>query len=329
MNGDTRCARSTTAPDVLDHGHVVAPRSGSYPSSCSGAVDANYTITLRRRLGAGHAGHPVGHGLVGARQLRRPRAGHHARRYSGFVDGDTAPLARPRRRRARPRPPRPAPSGSYPTSCSGAVDPNYTISYIDGSVQVGPAPLVVTASSASITYGGAPPVITASYSGFVNGDDATSLTTAPTCSTSVTSVSPVGTYASSCSGAVDPNYSFNYVDGSVQVGPASITVTASSGSMVYGIGRAGSQPVVLGLQNGDDGRRSDHAPTCSTTATSASPVGSYPTSCSGAVDSNYTISYVGGSIVVGPPPPVDLGLVHLGDLRRQRARPSRRRTRAS
>ena len=41
-------------------------------------------------------------------------------------------------------------------------------------------------------------------------------------------------YGSSCSGAVDPNYSISYVNGSVQVGPASITVTASSGSMTYG-----------------------------------------------------------------------------------------------
>jgi uncharacterized repeat protein (TIGR01451 family) len=30
--------------------------------------------------------------------------------------------------------------GSYPSSCSGAVDPNYTIGYVDGSVSVGAAP---------------------------------------------------------------------------------------------------------------------------------------------------------------------------------------------
>ena len=72
---------------------------------------------------------------------------------------------------------------------------------------------MVTASSASISYGEAAPVIQPSYSGFVNGDSASSLTTAPTCTTSVTSVTPVGAYGSSCSGAVDPNYSFSYVDG--------------------------------------------------------------------------------------------------------------------
>ena len=57
-----------------------------------------------------------------------------------------------------------------------------------------------------MTYGGSTPTITASYSGFVNGDTAASLTTPPTCSTAATSASPVGSYPSSCSGAVDPNY---------------------------------------------------------------------------------------------------------------------------
>ena len=55
------------------------------------------------------------------------------------------------------------------------------------------------------------PTITPTYAGFVNGDDASSLTTAPTCSTTATSSSPVGSYPSSCSGAVDANYTISYV----------------------------------------------------------------------------------------------------------------------
>ena len=62
--------------------------------------------------------------------------------------------------------------GPYESSCSGAADPNYSFSYVNGSVQVDPAPLSVAASSASATYGGAAPTITPSYSGFVNGDSA-------------------------------------------------------------------------------------------------------------------------------------------------------------
>ena len=57
------------------------------------------------------------------------------------------------------------------------------------------------------------PVVTASYSGFVNGDTATSLTTKPACSTTAKSSSPVGSYATSCSGAVDANYNITYVAG--------------------------------------------------------------------------------------------------------------------
>ena len=66
------------------------------------------------------------------------------------------------------------------------------------------AALTITASSAPMSYGSTPPTITASYDGFVNGDSAASLTTGPTCSTTATSSSPVGTYDSSCSGAVRP-----------------------------------------------------------------------------------------------------------------------------
>ena len=60
----------------------------------------------------------------------------------------------------------------YSSSCSGAADPNYTISYVSGSVTVKPARLTITASDGSMTYGGTPPTITAGYSGLVNGDTA-------------------------------------------------------------------------------------------------------------------------------------------------------------
>ncbi len=85
-----------------------------------------------------------------------------------------------------------------------------------------------------MTYGGCVPSITPSYAGFVNGDSASSLTAAPTCSTTATSNSPVGSYPTSCSGACDTNYAVTYVSGSVQVGKASLTITASSPSTIYG-----------------------------------------------------------------------------------------------
>ena len=76
-----------------------------------------------------------------------------------------------------------------------------------------------------LTQGGTVPMITPSYSAFVNSDTAASLTTAPTCSTTATSSSTPGPYPSTCSGAADPDYTFNYVAGTVTVNSA-ITGTA-------------------------------------------------------------------------------------------------------
>ena len=159
--------------------------------------------------------------------------------------------------------------------------------------------LVITASSDTMTYGGTVPTIAASYSGFIGTDTAASLTTPPTCTTTATTASPVGTYPSICKGAVDPHYNITYVDGTVGVTPAPLVITASSGTMTVG----GTVPIITasynGLVNGDTALATP--PACTTTATTASPVGTYPSSCSGAVDPNYAISYVPGTVTVTAP----------------------------
>jgi YVTN family beta-propeller protein len=112
--------------------------------------------------------------------------------------------------------------GSSPAS-SGSLATGQTVS---------PAPLTITASSGSMAYDGTPPAITASYSGFVNGDGPGSLSTAPACSTTATSSSPVGSYSSSCSGGADPNYAISYIAGQVSVGQASTTLVYTGPSSV-------------------------------------------------------------------------------------------------
>jgi hypothetical protein len=85
-----------------------------------------------------------------------------------------------------------------------------------------------------MTYGGTVPTITASYAGLKNG--ALAPATPPTCSTMATSTSAVGSYASTCAGAADPNYTFSYVAGSVTVAKAATTiaVTSSANPSVHG-----------------------------------------------------------------------------------------------
>jgi hypothetical protein len=79
------------------------------------------------------------------------------------------------------------------------------------------------------------PAISPSYNGFVNGDGAASLTTPPTCGTTYTQSSPIASYLTSCTGAVDANYSISYVPGSVTVGQASQAITfAALSNHTYG-----------------------------------------------------------------------------------------------
>jgi len=164
------------------------------------------------------------------------------------------------------------------------------------------APLTVTASSGAITYGGTVPTITPSYSGFENGDTAASLTTAPMCSTIAASTSPVSgsPYVTSCGGAVDANYAITYTGGFVTVSQAPLTVTASSGAITYGGTVPTITPSYSGFENGDTASILTTAPTCSTIATSTSPVSAspYTSSCGGGADSNYSFAYVNGGITV-------------------------------
>jgi hypothetical protein len=79
------------------------------------------------------------------------------------------------------------------------------------SFTVNRAPLTITASSPTITYGAAVPPITPGYSAFAGSESAAALDMQPTCS-AAPSGGAAGSYATSCTGAVDPNYEFNYAE---------------------------------------------------------------------------------------------------------------------
>ena len=55
-----------------------------------------------------------------------------------------------------------------------------------------------------------------------------------------------------------------------------------------------------GFVNGDTAGSLTTPPTLTTTATAASPVGSYPITASGAASPNYTITYASGTLTVNP-----------------------------
>ena len=176
--------------------------------------------------------------------------------------------------------------------------PNYTISYVAGTLTVTPAALTITANSCQGLRCRLP-TLTASYSGFVNGDTVRLLTTQPTLSTTATASQAVGTYPITASGAVDANYTISYVAGTLTITPAALTITASSASKVYGAGLPALSASYSGFVNGDtSGIAHDPADTLHDRHGKQRRSEPTPSPQSGAVDANYTISYVAGTLTI-------------------------------
>ncbi len=87
--------------------------------------------------------------------------------YTGLVNGDTAAsLATPPTITTTATAASHVSGSPYAITASGAVDPNYSISYVAGTLTVTTAPLTITANNQTKVYGAALPTLTASYTGF-------------------------------------------------------------------------------------------------------------------------------------------------------------------
>ena len=173
VNGDT----APSTPATCSTAATASSPVGAYTVACSGAADVNYSISYA-------AGSLVVHGaelvVRGASASKVYGAGVPplAPTYLGLVNGDTAPAT-------------PATcgtmataasnAGTYPVACSGAADPNYTITSAPGTLTVTRAALTVQAPSTSKSYGAANPALTPSYGGLLTGGTAPA--TLATCST--------------------------------------------------------------------------------------------------------------------------------------------------
>lgn len=85
------------------------------------------------------------------------------------------------------------------------------------NLTVAKAPLKITANDCVRFVGEENPVFTLTYEGFVNGDDANSLTKAPKITCVATAESAPGTYTIKVSEASSPNYNITYVNGTLTV----------------------------------------------------------------------------------------------------------------
>jgi MBG domain (YGX type)/Pentapeptide repeats (8 copies)/Fibronectin type III domain/Bacterial Ig domain len=138
-------------------------------------------------------------------------------------------------------------AGTCTVTASQAGDAHWLAAQsVSRTFSVAPAPLSVSAPSTARAYGAANPAFTPAYSGFVNGDTAASLTTQPTCTTTATPVSPVGTYPINCSGASSTNYAIAYIPGTLTIAIADRFVTPAKTTLNV------AAPGFLALTNASD-----------------------------------------------------------------------------
>lgn len=196
--------------------------------------------------------------------------------------------------------------GVYPiTATAGSLKAaNYTFSFVSGQVAVTKAVLTVVPGNISATYGSELPAMTYSLTGLLNGDTAgASVAGTPQFVTSATSVSPAGSYPVSVGlgSLTAKNYTFAFKVGTIAIGRAQLTVTASNATMTAGGTVPALSYTVKGFANGDTQASAvSGKPSVTTTATSASKAGTYAiVAAQGSLGArNYEFNLVNGTMTV-------------------------------
>ena len=161
-----------------------------------------------------------------------------------------------------------------------------------------PVTLTAKVKDASRTYGDDNPQFSSTYTGFVNNEDASVLTSNGNYTTTATETSDVGTYAIKQTGATAQNYVFEYEDGTLTVNKAPLTMTANDKTMTYGDILPAFDAKYDGLKNNEAQPAWNTEPLFSTTATTESKVGSYPITISNADAKNYQLTVNNGTMSI-------------------------------
>ena len=211
--------------------------------------------------------------------------------YSGFKNNETSSVLT-RRPTCSTTATSSSSPGTYDINVSGASATNYDITYAKGTLTVTKADaIVLTARSYTREYGDANPSFSYTKSG-------AALNGTPTITCSATRYSPVGTYPIRIAQGSVSNYNVTYVEGTLTITKAPLTITAKSYTRKQGESNPSFEVTYSGFKNGESSSYLDRLPTCSTTATSSSSPGTYDINVSGASATNYDISYVKGKLTV-------------------------------
>jgi filamentous hemagglutinin family protein len=216
--------------------------------------------------------------------------------YNGFVSGeDSSVLTQPLEFNTAAN--QTSDAGMYSVTPGSATASNYSISFVPGTLTVNPAPLLVTADDQTKTYGDTDPTLTVTVggAGLRNGDILSGSLTAPTgtAATAGTHAIEQGTLAATS------NYTLAFEPGTLTVERAPLLIIADDKLRDVFADNPALTSTIHGLQYGED-RSVISGLTLGTTAVTSSVPGPYPIVAQGASASNYSISYMQGTLLVLP-----------------------------
>ena len=205
-----------------------------------------------------------------------------------------------------------SPYAIVPSNATGGTftPSNYSITYVNGTLTVLPAPLTITAQNLSKVYGQTPVLSSFSASALVNGETVggVTLTSSGQVPTASVAGSPYAVVPSNATGGTftPSNYSITYVNGTLTVLPAPLTITAQNLSKVYGQTPVLSSFSASALVNGETvgGVTLTSSGQVPTASVAGSPYAVVPSNATGGTftPSNYNITYVNGALTVTPAP---------------------------
>jgi len=191
--------------------------------------------------------------------------------------------------------------GDYPITVSGGVATNYEFVYEPGVLTITKAPLSAKVNDATRVYGSQNPAFTIEYYGLKNNETTPAWTISPTFQTEATQSSSVGKYEVKAVNGVPVNYDLGEITaGTLTVNPAPLTIKANDATRQYYSDDPNFGYTCNGFVNGENEEVLSPKPALTTTANRSSSVGTYPIKVSGASNSNYSISYINGTLTITP-----------------------------
>jgi len=197
-------------------------------------------------------------------------------------------------------------AGSYAITPGGRTSTNYAITYADGTLTIGQAPLTLTAANFSKTYDGQAYVggNGVTYAGFVNGETESVLGGTLTYGGTSQGAVNLGSYTIIPGGRTSSNYAITSVAGTLEVNQVILTITANAASKPYdGLAYTGGNGVsYVGFVSGDTSANLGGMLTFVGSSQGAINSGSYVLQPQGLTSGNYAITFVSSTLSVGQVP---------------------------